>query len=234
MKRLASTGLCAAIIAPLAFHPTSASAKNDRDWIEAVALEKDGITTQRVEVRSTDEQYEDDYEGDYRFALTGYAKAKKNRRIARVVWQSKKNSFFAGGANKPTWERLGLIKHGLREQKVDGSQMIPLSRLTWVESPAQACANLKGQKLKSGMSADDFMVESWKTTAKAALHLKVYATRKSAKHLTDTNHDTETAMMSYPVNVTCLAQAKPSRARAEAVTKPNRKPPARAPRAPIE
>lgn len=55
---------------------------------------------------------------------------------------------------------------------------------------------------------------------------------KPGPHLTDTNHDTETAMMSYPVNVICLAQAKPSRARAEAGTKPNRKPPARAPRAP--
>lgn len=64
--------------------------------------------------------------------------------------------------------------------------------------------------------------------------MKDRGNEKPGSHLTDTNHDTETAMMSYPVNVTCLAQAKPSRARAEAGTKPNRKPPARAPRAPIE
>lgn len=235
MKCTFVTALGMALALPLALQAGPAQAKKKADWIQAISVKKDGINTTSIKVPAKDGQYQAVLDGNYRFNLLGHVKAKKNRWIARVVWQSKENPFFAKGASKPSWEKRALIRQGLRETKIDTAQSIPLSRLTWVESPSQACASLKAQKLGQGMRAQDVLGREWNATAKAAIHMKAYVTRKKAKKLTDTNYDTETAMLSYPVNVSCLAEVKTPKPRDTASTKKaKRQPPARAPRVPIK
>lgn len=208
----------------------SIQAKKNIDWIETVSIEKDGIDVTPVEVVPTKNRYSKVRTSSHRFSLGGYVKAKKRKKIARVTWQSKKNPIFHKGG-KPSWEKRGLIRLGLRETPVEYNKAIPLSRITWINSPVAACEKLKVAKMADGMSQKAIFSKQWSTKATAAFYVKADVIRKNAK-LKDNNYDSETAMMSYPVNVHCLAA--PKMAKQNTSTKKGSRPPARAPRVPIK
>ncbi|MEM6909555.1 MAG: hypothetical protein AAF494_12840, partial [Pseudomonadota bacterium] len=86
----------------------------------------------------------------------------------------------------------------------------------------------------AGMSEADVLGQAWSTHAKAAFFMKADVIRKNDT-LNDQNYDTETASMSYPVRVECLAQPPRPKARKGAKTKDGSGgPPARRPGIPIE
>lgn len=229
-KQILSVLTCTAITA-LAMASSAANAKKNVDWIEKISIKKDGINVAPVEVLPKNGRYSELRTTSYRFALSGFVKAKKRKEIARITWQSKKNPAFASGANKPSWEKRTLIRRGLRQTSAEYNKPISLSRITWVQSPVTACEKLKMQKMTAGMSQKAVLSKDWNAKATAVFYIKADVIRKKAK-LKDNNYASESKMTPYQIDVRCLAA--PKIAKKNASTKKGGKPPARAPRVPIE
>ena len=234
MKPIYTTALaCAALGSAIQF-TGPAMANSSIDWIESVESSKNGIDAIPVEVLAKDDTYKELKSKAHRFLLEGHVKAKRRKEIARVTWQSKENPHFASGPNTPSWEKRALIRRGLRETTLEGNRVIDLDRITWIESPQEACEDLKTQKMNAGLSQEEVLGKAWTTNAKAMFFIKADVIRRKTT-MTDTNYDTESAMLPYQVSVRCLAQPFSPKPRKTAKTNgDNGGPPARAPRKPIE